>query len=292
MAQILFVVLYDPKQLPTLLDAWHKAGIQGATVLRSAGAFNAENWLQKMGLEALGDLFNDDEVRTKTVFSLFEDDALLEQAIAAAEKAIGSFKNEKTGILFTMPVSYVDGLRNLPKSTEVATPEHDPSLDTAELITRETLIKQLTDKRVKKAVLVHPNDELIDVAEKISKEPNATIACVVNQRGHLVGILPLRLLMDDLFMAVVPEAFLAESIDFDKVMNFAKLNQTETAGDAMMPPVSVTKNDTIKDAFTRMHENKISGIPVVNEKQEVVGCLDRIELLVLYARNQEKVKGE
>ncbi len=292
MAQILFVVLYDPKQLPTLLEAWHKAGIQGATVLRSAGAYNAENWLQKMGLEALGDLFNDDEVRTKTVFSLFEDDALLEQAIAAAEKAIGSFKNDKTGILFTMPVSYVDGLRNSPKVTEVAPSAHDPSLDTAELITRETLIGQLTNERIKKAVAVHPDDTLIDVAEKITETPNATITCVVNQRGHLVGLLPLRQLMDDLFMAVVPEAFLAESINFDKVMNFAKLNQTETAGDAMIAPVSVTKNDTIKDAFTRMHENQISGIPVVNEKQEVIGCLDRVELLIFYARNQEKAKGE
>jgi len=292
MAQILFVVLYDPKQLPTLLDAWHKSGVQGATVLRSAGAYSVENWLQKMGLEALGDLFNDDEVRTKTVFSIFEDDTLLEQAIAAAEKAIGSFKNEKTGILFTMPVSYVDGLRTLPKRETEDTAKLDPYLDTAELVTRETLIGQLTDQKLRKAISVHPNDALIDVAEKIAQTPNATIACVVNQRGHLVGLLPLRMLMDDLFMAVVPEAFLAESTSFDKVMNFAKLNQTETVGDAMMPPVSVTPNNTIKDAFIRMHENQISGIPVVNEKQEVIGCLDRVELLVFYARNQEKAKGE
>ena len=291
MAQILFVILYNPKQLPTLLDAWHKAGIQGATILRSAGAYSAKNWLQKMGLEALGDLFNDDEVRTKTVFSLFEDDALLEIAIAAAEKAIGSFKNDKTGILFTMPVSYVDGLRHLPKQAETSPPTRDPSLDTAELITRETRIGQLDDPKIKKAILVHPNDPLIEVAEAIAKEPNATIACVVNQRQHLVGLISLRQLMDDLFLAVVPEAFLAESTDFDKVMNFAKLNQTETAGDAMKAPVSVTANDTIKNAFTRMHENQLSGIPVVNEKQEVVGCLDRIELLILYARNQEAAKG-
>ncbi len=291
MAQALIVVLYDPEQLPTLLNTWHEIGVQGITVLRSAGGHSAKTWLDEVGLGALGDLFSSDAVRTKTVFSVFDDDALLEKAIAAAEQITGSFRKDNTGLLFTIPVSYVEGLRHA-----IAAPEkpatYEPALGTPELVTRQTPIRQLEKTMYGNPVLVKPNQELIEVAEAVAAEPSATIACVVNERGHLVGLLPLRTLMDDLFMDVVPEEFLAESTDFDKVMNFAKLTQTRTAGDAMLPPVSVSEDDTVKTAFVRMHENQLSGIPVVNKQEEVVGCLSRIELLVLYAKNQKMAKGE
>ncbi len=291
MAQALVVILYNPEQLPTLLDVWHKVGVQGITVLRSAGGHRAKTWLDEVGLGAISDLFNTEAVRAKTVFSVFDDDTLLENAIAAAEQVIGSFKQDNTGLLFTIPVGYVEGLRHAKAAPEAV--EHPSSaLDTPELVTRETRIKQLKATLYGNPVLVKPDQKLIEVAEALAAEPSATIACVVNEREHLVGLLPLRSLMDDLFMAVVPEEFLAESIDFDKAMNFAKLTQTRTASDAMLSPVSVAENETVKTAFVRMHENQLSGIPVVDEHQRVVGCLNRIELLVLYAKNQKLAKGE
>ena len=292
MAQALIVVLYDPDRLPALLNAWHDIGVQGITVLHSAGGHSAKTWLDEVGLGALGELFNTEAVRTKTVFSVFDDDALLEQAIAAAEQITGSFRQDNTGLLFTIPVGYVEGLRHSKEDAAAAEPPPPAALDTPELITRQTPIHQLESFMYGKPVLVKPEQELIEVAEALAAEPGATIACVVNEHKRLVGLLPLRQLMDDLFMAVVPEEFLAESIDFDKVMNFAKLTQTRTAGDAMMPPVFVTEDDTVKTAFVRMHENKLSGIPVINRQQEVVGCISRIELLVLYAKNQKLAKGE
>ncbi len=290
MAQALVVVLYDPDRLPTLLNAWHEVGVQGITVLHSAGGHSAKTWLDEVGLGALNELFSNDAARTRTVFSVFDDDELLAQAIVAADRIIGSFQEENTGLLFTLPVNYVEGLRRQ-KQSETAQPA-SAALDTAELITRQTPIRQLEATMYGNPVLVKPEQELIDVAEALAAEPGATIACVVNEHKQLIGLLPLRQLMDDLFMAVVPEEFLAESIDFDKVMNFAKLTQTRTAGDAMIPPVFVTEDDTVKTAFVRMHENKISGIPVVNRRQEVVGCISRIELLLLYAKNQKRTKGE
>ncbi len=290
MAQALVVVLYDPDRLPTLLNAWHEVGVQGITVLHSAGGHSAKTWLDEVGLGALNELFNNDVVRTRTVFSVFDDDELLMQAVVAADQIIGSFQKENTGLLFTLPVNHVEGLRRQkPSAPSQAAPA---ALDTAELVTRQTPIHQLETTMYGNPVLVRPEQELIEVAEALAAEPSATIACVVNEHNRLVGLLPLRQLMDDLFMAVVPEEFLAESTDFEKAMDFAKLTQTRTAGDAMMPPVFVTENDTVKTAFVRMHENKISGIPVVNQRQEVLGCLSRIELLVLYAKNQKLAKGE
>lgn len=291
MAQALVVVLYEPDKLPTLLKSWENLGVQGATILHSVGGHRAKTWLDEMGLGALQNLFDNDAVKSKTVLSVFNDDALLEQAIAAAEQAIGSFKRENAGILFTLPVGFVEGLRPVSAESKTDEPAPRPAMDTAELITRQTAIKRVTETR-QTPVLVHPEDALIDVAEALSQNPGSIVACVVNQHGILVGLISLRRLMDDLFMAVVPEEFLAESIDFDKVMDFAKLDQTRTAGDAMLDPVFVTEDDTVKDAFIRMHENQLGAIPIVNHKQEVISCISRIDLLLLYAKHQKQARGE
>ncbi len=288
MAQALVVILFKPDQLPTLLKAWDEIGVQGATILRSVGGYRAKTWLDEVGLGALQNLFDNESVRTKTILSVFDNDAQLEQAIVAAEQAIGSFKRENAGILFTLPVGYVEGLRH--ENARAETPP-DPALDTAELVTRQTLIKNI-HATMDSPVVVSTNQTLLEVAEAVAGHPGATVACVVNQRNRLVGLISLRQLLDDLFMAVVPEEFLAESISFDKVMNFAKLDQTQTAGDAMVDPVWVTEDDTVKDAFVRMHEHQLAAIPVVDDQQEVVGCISRIDLLLLYAKHQKRARGE
>jgi CBS domain-containing protein len=43
--------------------------------------------------------------------------------------------------------------------------------------------------------------------------------------------------------------------------------------------VSLKPADTVKDAFEKFHENKISGCPVVNEKGEVIGMFTETDLL-------------
>ncbi len=289
MAQALVVILFKPEQLPTLLKAWDEIGVQGATILRSVGGYRAKTWLDEVGLGALQNLFDNESVRTKTILSVFDNDAQLEQAIVAAEQAIGSFKRENAGILFTLPVGYVEGLRH--DTAQAETPPTEPALYTAELVTRQMLIKNV-HATIDSPVVVSTNQTLLEVAEAVAGHPGMTIACVVNQRNRLVGLISLRQLLDDLFMAVVPEEFLAESISFDKVMNFAKLDQTQTAGDAMVAPVWVTEDDTVKDAFVRMHEHQLAAIPVVDDQQEVVGCISRIDLLLLYAKHQKRARGE
>ena len=290
MAQALVVILHDRNQLPTLLKTWDKIGVPGTTILHSIGGHRAKTWLDEVGLGALQNLFENEAVKTKTILSVFDDEALLEQAIGAAEQVIGSFKRKNSGILFTFPVNYVEGLRAFMEEEQLDRRE-EPALDTAELVTRQTAVKYVTST-MQPAVLVHPENLLIEVAEALAKNPGSNIACVVNQRGSLVGLISLRRLMDDLFMAVVPEEFLAESISFDQAMDFAKLDQTRTAGDAMLEPVFVTEDDTVKDAFIRMHENQLGAIPIVNDEHKVVSCISRIDLLLLYAKHQKQARGE
>jgi CBS-domain-containing membrane protein len=70
-------------------------------------------------------------------------------------------------------------------------------------------------------------------------------------------------------------------------MNYAKQTGVHTAGDAMLPAVWVTDKDKVKDAFTKMHDNKLKGIPIVNDRYEVTGYIDLQELLALYIRSQK-----
>jgi CBS domain-containing protein len=43
----------------------------------------------------------------------------------------------------------------------------------------------------------------------------------------------------------------------------------------------VKQGETVKDAFERMHEHRLSGLPVVDERYHVVGYINLLELLVL-----------
>ncbi len=113
---------------------------------------------------------------------------------------------------------------------------------------------------------------------------------MVNERRRLVGLLSLRSLVDDLFMLVVPEDFLSKTHNLKSALRFAKLGGTRTAGDTMIPAVWVKPEDTIREAFHKIHENQLSGIPIINDRYEVTGYINLLELLTVYARGQKASK--
>jgi CBS domain-containing protein len=135
-------------------------------------------------------------------------------------------------------------------------------------------------------IIVQAKQSLIETVEAVVAKPNdVDVACVVNQQERLVGLLPLQNLVDDLFATLEPAEFLSLT-DKDQVMEYAKQTGVHTAGDAMIPAVWVTDNDKISVAFTKMHDNKLSGIPIVNDRYEVTGYINLQELLAFYIRSQ------
>ena len=111
--------------------------------------------------------------------------------------------------------------------------------------------------------------------------PNVHVASVVAEDGRLVGLLSLKTLADDLFFHILPEEFIAESTDIEKMMDFADKTRILTAGDAMIPPVWVKHGETVKNAFKRMHDNELPGLPVVDDRYHVIGYINLLELLAL-----------
>lgn len=296
MAQLLVVILHDSAQLPALLDAWQDIGLPGTTILDSAGARRAKGWLQRVGFQAIGELFSASEVRNKTLLSVVENEELLEKAITATEEIIGDLSIPYKGLLFVMPITQVRGLITRKEETMTSPVTRFPLTETTDikLITRETPVSVADEILNLKPTIVQRNLDLITAAEIMVNNPGVTVASVVNDRQRLVGLLPLRDLVDDLFLGVIPEEYLSETRGWEDVLHFAALSRSQTAGDAMRPAVFVRRDDRVKNAFHNMHRHKLSGIPIVNEHHEVTGYINLLELLALYCHSQHILtdKGE
>jgi CBS-domain-containing membrane protein len=46
----------------------------------------------------------------------------------------------------------------------------------------------------------------------------------------------------------------------------------------------VRLDDTVRDAFRRMHAAKLNGLPITDDDRHVVGYVDQLELLLVWVR--------
>ena len=130
--------------------------------------------------------------------------------------------------------------------------------------------------------VVTSDQSVADVAECFSENPGVNTAAVVDVNGRLEGIIPLRLLLNDLFLNVAPEEFLADLGGIGGLEEFGRMVRANTAEALMEPPACVGVEDSIRHAFALMHERHLEGLPIVDPEMKVVGYLDRLDLLRLW----------
>lgn len=279
MTKLLLIILNDISVLPELLDVWREIGVPGTTILKSAGGHASRNWLSKVGLSAINSLFEAKEVQTRSVIAVFEDEDLLARAIAEAERVVGGFDRPNSGVILVLPVSQAIGLyKTPPQSPQEVSP---PPLRSGWTALRDTSIEIVDSMLALEPTIVSVETALDDVARAMLDHPNVHVVSVVAENERLVGLLELSTLADDLFVHILPEEFLSEITDLEKLMDYANKTRALTARDAMSPPVWVKPEETVKEAFKRMHENKLPGLPVVNERYQVIGYINLLELLSL-----------
>lgn len=108
--QILFVVLNREKDFEGLLEAFAKAGVRGGTILETEGlASSIASQTSEYGYGRLHLLLNDGRPFNRTIFLLLPDEKV-ESVKGIVRQVIGDIGAENTGILFTLPVSSVEGL--------------------------------------------------------------------------------------------------------------------------------------------------------------------------------------
>ena len=157
-------------------------------------------------------------------------------------------------------------------------------METPESITQHTAIRDADRLLSIAAVVVAPDDDLQRVAEAAAGQPAARVVAVADDRGPLQGVIPVRVLVNEIFMKIVPEEFLGDITDLDDVLKYAKHVGARTARDIMLPPVSVGLDETVRTAFERMHRSRLNGLPIVDDQSRVVGYVDQLELLLVWVR--------
>lgn len=273
---LLIVVVHDLQRLPQLLRVWQDIGVPGATILTSTGAYRA-TWLSRIGLGVLERRSEDEEAGQRTLLVAIEGEELLARAIAEAERVMDGFDRPHSGLLLVLPVHQVRGLH---KVQAKPIPESLPDAVQPEwVVRRDTRIAQVLSILSLEPTLVHPDASLQEVARSMCLRHNTHLACVVDENGRLVGVLDLQTLADDLFFYITPEEFLTEITDLDEMMRFAQRSGVRLARDAMQKPVWVKPTDTVKDAFRRMHDHHLPGLPVVDDSYRVIGYINLLGLI-------------
>lgn len=155
---------------------------------------------------------------------------------------------------------------------------------TPESITLQTTIAVCDQNLRMEPVIVRMGASLRETADRAVRNTGCRVISVVGDGDDLVGLLPVRTLVNDVFLKLVPEEFLGEITDLEAARKYAAHVGARTAGDIMQAPVSVTREDTVRDAFERMHEHHLNGLPIVDDGERVTGYVDQLELLIVWVQ--------
>jgi CBS domain-containing protein len=153
---------------------------------------------------------------------------------------------------------------------------------TPESITQATPIAEADTVLRMEPVIVRAGVSLHAVAEAAVGNTGCRVIAVVDDEERLIGLIPIRVLVNDIFLKIVPEEFLGEILDYEGALKYAEHLGARTAGDILQPPKSVRRDETVRDAFERMHAAKLNGLPITDEANRVVGYVDQLELLLVW----------
>ena len=110
----LFIVLNEPDHLEDLLEKFIEIGVKGATILESQGmgfAVNHGGHGNEPFFGKIRSLMNNSRPFNKTIFTVIEDEETLEKAVNVAKEVFGDVYQPGLGMMFTMPVNNVYGMK-------------------------------------------------------------------------------------------------------------------------------------------------------------------------------------
>lgn len=111
--QALFLVLNETEYLEDILAAFVEIGVKGATIVDSQGmgralAANSNQHIPMFGY--LKNLLDDGHPYNKTIFTVINDQELVDRAVEAVNEVVGDINKPGVGFIFTVPVGSVYGM--------------------------------------------------------------------------------------------------------------------------------------------------------------------------------------
>lgn len=111
---ILFV-MHNPDLLEELIEAWEEIGIHRATVLFSTGMRRLK---QREGMRddiplmpSLQNFYEPSQTFSRTLFTTVDNEARIDELLAATQKVVGDLSKHETGVLMVFPISRAYGLK-------------------------------------------------------------------------------------------------------------------------------------------------------------------------------------
>jgi CBS domain-containing protein len=178
----------------------------------------------------------------------------------------------------------------VPENTDKGRPQEGEDIEAErDSVTGETSVRDAWALFAEEPVAVPRGTALRDVAELLARRRGVHTVAVVDEKERLAGIIPLRLIMDEMFFHIAPEEFLADLRKEETMEEFGKISRADTVDELMQEPAYVTMDDTVGDAYGCMHEKRLEGLPIVDADMKPIGYVDRLQLLrfLLQARREK-----
>lgn len=302
---LLIIILHDADHLPKLLEAWRRVGVPGATILLSAGGHDTERSARRGSLGNILNLFDQGKSPQRTILSIIDDPEMLEVAIAEADRVVKGFDSPKSGILFTMPLGQVLGLQKWgqlqreQESKDAPDPEEKSAARLLQWFEEdvkgrygEEALRDWSRQRnmpvseILPLVDLHPtivkmNTPILEVMTDLLANPGVPAACVVNNEDRLMGVIPIKSLADVMMIPVMPEAYINDPDEYEKALQYAKITDQHIAAGVMKDPVFIQEENTLAEVFQKMHEQNLSGVPVVDKSYHVKGFITLLGLMAV-----------
>ena len=112
--RLCFFLVIKEDFLDEVLEAFLELDIRGATVLDSVGMGRILAYEIPI-FAGLRSIIPGNRPYNKTIFTIIEEDKL-DSLVNAIEQICGDFSNPGTGVMFTVPVTFVKGLAEKPLS--------------------------------------------------------------------------------------------------------------------------------------------------------------------------------
>jgi hypothetical protein len=111
----MFIVMFiskDSDQAMEVLDVWIKSGIEGVTILESAGLSEvASGFRDDVGLVfSIASLMRLKEIHHRTLLSAAKDQATVDRVVQATTAYVGDWSQPDVGVLFVWPLVAAYGL--------------------------------------------------------------------------------------------------------------------------------------------------------------------------------------
>lgn len=110
--QMLIMVLNNVSHLEHILNEFEGNGIHGATIIDSTGMAKVINHAKPHELPIFGSLrmlMNEQRPFNKTIFTVIKD-TQVQTAITCIKNVVGDLSKPDVGIVFTIPVSFWEGI--------------------------------------------------------------------------------------------------------------------------------------------------------------------------------------